>query len=49
MGTPILSGCLATNRGGRSVKEIELCLGVGWHGYDVVREPGVNKADIYNI
>jgi hypothetical protein len=46
MGTPILPGCLAINRGGRAVKEIELCLGACWHAYDVVREPRANKADI---
>jgi hypothetical protein len=44
MGTPILPESLATNRGGWSIEEIELCLGAGWHSHDVVRKPEVNKA-----
>ena len=49
MRPPLLAGCLATDRGGWPVEEIELCLGVGWHGYDVVREPGLSKAEHRNI
>ena len=44
MRPPLLARCLITVQGGWSVEEGELCLGVGWHGYDVVREPGLSKA-----